>query len=47
MAGAYAAATAGGDPPWTVTLTNATTVTVTKVTNNNAATVYWTVVEYY
>jgi hypothetical protein len=30
-----------------VTLTNATTVTVSKVTTNNAASVPWTVVEYY
>ena len=47
IAGAYTAATGSGDPPWTVTLTNATTITTTKTTNNNAAVVYWTVVEYY
>jgi hypothetical protein len=47
MAGAYAAATAGGDPPWTVTQTNATTLTLGKVTNNNAASVSWQIVEYY
>ena len=47
VAGAYAAGASNGDPPWTVTLTNATTVTVSKVTTNNAASVPWTVVEYY
>jgi hypothetical protein len=47
MAGAYAAATAGGDPPWTVVHTNATTLTLHKITNNNSANVAWQIVEYY